>query len=530
MALPVYQPISAPGPSGKTLADPRQLLEQRVPGSVGFMSRNARNITAVDARELLEHAPAALVATTMDGQILLVNQRASSLFGYEASGLHDQPFDTLLAVPSRATRAMLWQQYQADLASRDDLRLRGLHRDGSEFDLRISLGHASIGGAPAIMAAIHRAHGPMIKASREVAEAHTRALLNAIPDMMFHVSREGQYLGYKAEKSSDLLLSPEQVIGTNMRDSLMPPAVVDRLFAAIEHALEAGETATVEYDLQMSDTQRYYEARISQSGPDEVVCIVRDISDRARAARHIEELNQRLAQRNRELEASNQELESFSYSVSHDLRAPLRTIDGFSMMLANRYADVLDDNARGLLDRVRGAAQRMAGLIDDLLCLSRITRSKLCCERIDLSTLAGEVTESLRAAQPDRSVEMIIAPDVTCFGDANLLRILLDNMLSNAWKYTSQRPHARVEIGTTEQEGEQVYCVRDNGAGFDMKYASKLFTAFQRLHTIHEFPGNGIGLATAARIVHRHGGRIWAEAAVDQGASFYFTLAAKDDE
>lgn len=227
----------------------------------------------------------------------------------------------------------------------------------------------------------------------------------------------------------------------------------------------------------------------------------------------------------RELAQANRELESFSYSVSHDLRAPLRTVDGFSQIVLEDYGEKLDDQGRDYLGRIRAGCQRMGLLIDDLLKLSRVIRHDLRLTEADLATLARAAVDQLRAAEPDRAVEFV-APDrlpVVC--DPGLLRAALDNLIGNAWKFTGKRTGARVEFGMTEAGGRPAYFVRDNGAGFDMAYVGKLFGAFQRLHTQEEFAGTGIGLATVQRIVQRHGGKIWAESAPGRGATFYFTLA-----
>jgi len=223
-------------------------------------------------------------------------------------------------------------------------------------------------------------------------------------------------------------------------------------------------------------------------------------------------------------ETANKELESFSYSVSHDLRAPLRGIDGFSQALVEDEAERLSSRGQNYLQRIRAAAQRMAELIDDLLRLSRVSRADFRKEQVDLSALVTTVANELRKANPDRNVELVVKPNVTANADARLIRITLENLLGNAWKFTSKAEAARVEFGTRDEDGNLVYFVRDNGAGFDMKYADKLFGAFQRLHTDKEFPGTGIGLATVQRIVLRHGGRIWVDAAVGSGATFQFTL------
>lgn len=237
---------------------------------------------------------------------------------------------------------------------------------------------------------------------------------------------------------------------------------------------------------------------------------------------HLEELVQ---ERTTELAAANRELEAFCYSVSHDLRAPLRSIDGFSQMLLEDYGDRLEREGREHLQRVRAASQRMAHLIDDLLELSRLTRSELRREPVDLTALVSTIAAELHDVQPDRDVTFVIAENLFDNGDQQLLRVMFENLLGNAWKFTGKHARARIEFGMTHSGDELVYFVRDDGAGFDMAYVDKLFGAFQRLHGASEFDGTGIGLATVERIIQRHGGRIWAEGEVEKGATFYFTLA-----
>jgi signal transduction histidine kinase len=225
-----------------------------------------------------------------------------------------------------------------------------------------------------------------------------------------------------------------------------------------------------------------------------------------------------------QLEATNRELEAFAYSVSHDLRAPLRAIDGFSQVLLQSQGDRLDARGRDYLGRVRAASQRMGNLIDDLLQLSRVTRAEVRREPVDLSALAEGIAEELSRGDLKREVTFQIRRNVHATGDTRLLRVLLENLLGNAWKFTARRERPRIELGVALVDGAPSYYVRDDGAGFDMAYADKLFGAFQRLHTTDEFEGTGVGLATVQRIVQKHGGRIWADAAIDRGATFYFTL------
>jgi light-regulated signal transduction histidine kinase (bacteriophytochrome) len=242
------------------------------------------------------------------------------------------------------------------------------------------------------------------------------------------------------------------------------------------------------------------------------------------------DLERKVSERTAELAAANRELEAFAYSVSHDLRAPLRAINGFAVALAEDCAPALGDVGRGHLDRIRAGSDRMDELIRSLLELSRITRAELERAGVDLSSLAAAVGSDLAQSNRDRKVELVVAPGLRVDADPALLRVVLTNLLGNAWKFTGHTASPRVEVGVIAEGPEApVYFVRDNGAGFDMRYAGQLFGAFQRLHSSREFPGTGIGLATVQRVVHRHGGRVWAEAALDRGATFYFTLPSSSD-
>ena len=252
-----------------------------------------------------------------------------------------------------------------------------------------------------------------------------------------------------------------------------------------------------------------------------------EINERQRSQEALEKSKLQLIAQTLELTAANKELEAFSYSVSHDLRAPLRGIGGFSQLVQEKYAHILDDEGRGYLERVHKGIQRMGQLIDDLIKLARIARAELDLQPVDLSLIARDVILEIQSGDSSRRVEWVLPSSLLAVGDPRLLHMVYENLLGNAWKFCGRQEQTRVEIGVQDEAGERIYFVRDNGAGFDMTYVDKLFTAFQRLHSASEFPGTGIGLATVNRIIQRHGGRIWAQSAVGQGSTFYFTLGGR---
>jgi PAS domain S-box-containing protein len=371
-------------------------------------------------------------------------------------------------------------------------------------------------------------------------EEKYRKLVELCPDAIF-VQNEGKFV-YVNNAAIEFFgaISSQELLGQSI-DNFLAPETQNKIDECIRLLIEENRLIPLSEEkwLRVDGSIIYGElAAIPFAYKDEftVQVVIRDITDRKLAEDKIRQLNAelegRVIERTAQLEAANKELEAFSYSVSHDLRSPLRSIDGFSQALIEDYGDELDAVGRDYLQRVRKAAQRMAELIDDMLHLSRVTRSEMHYEKVDLSELATEIASELQNTQPDRQVEFAIAPDLVATGDKQLLKILLENLLGNAWKFTAKHQKARIEFGITQCNNNCTNCtyfVRDDGAGFDMAYVNKLFGAFQRLHAITDFEGSGIGLATVQRIVRRHGGRIWAKGAVEQGATFFFSLLIDDN-
>jgi PAS domain S-box-containing protein len=355
-------------------------------------------------------------------------------------------------------------------------------------------------------------------------------LIESVPGIFFLFDTSGRFLMWNKNLEKVLGVGPEQ-----LRDGhtlqLYDEADHERIRQASRQAL-AGQTSVTEVDIVTRDGGRIpyviTGTRIEADGRPVVIGLGIDITMRKEAERLIRELNEtlerRVRERTAELEASNRELESFSYSVSHDLRAPLRALNGFSHLLEEEYAHRLDANGLNYLARIRAASQRMGELIDDLLDLARVSRQELRRMPVDCSALAADILASLEELAPQRKVSWHVAAGLSVRADPVLAKVLLENLLRNAWKFTAERADARIEFDAAVQDGETVYCVRDNGVGFDPAYAGKLFQPFQRLHDAKRFEGTGIGLAIVQRIVHRHGGRVWAESQPGQGAAFFFTL------
>jgi PAS domain S-box-containing protein len=344
---------------------------------------------------------------------------------------------------------------------------------------------------------------------------------------------DGRYLLVNREYERLFKVKRETIVGLTDHD-LFPPDIADSFRANDLVAISQCSPVRLEETAPGDDGPRTYITvkfpLMDAAGHPYAICgISTDITERKRAEEEVrrlnEELEERVRQRTAELEASTRELDAFAYSVSHDLRAPLRSLAGFSEVLLEDYADRLDDVGQSYLARIEANATRMARMIDDLLDLSRATRVELHREHVDLSAAACEILEELREGDPDREVQVTVADALTASADPHLIRLVLHNLLSNAWKFTARRSPAVIRVDALQRSDASVFMVSDNGAGFDMRYVAKLFDPFQRLHSASDFEGTGIGLAIVHRIVSRHGGRIWAESEPGQGTTFFFTLA-----
>ncbi|MGB0129787.1 MAG: PAS domain S-box protein [Rhodocyclaceae bacterium] len=378
---------------------------------------------------------------------------------------------------------------------------------------------------------------------RKQAEAATRDAESRFRNLLEHIPAI-TYIAAARHRSSDLYISPQiqPLLGFTADEWCADPTTWvrqvheddrERVLAQLEQCEAEGQPFRCDYRMLSRDgLVRWFRdeaefVRVGDDKPAYLQGVMLDITERHRAEEEVQRLNNileaRVADRTQELALANRELESFAYSVSHDLRAPLRAIDGFSLLLLREYANKLDDQGSDYLNRVRRGVQRMGQLIDDLLNLSRVTRAQMKKEPVNLSAIAEAIVHELKDGE-SRQVDFVVAPGLVADADPDLMRIALTNLLDNAWKFTGKQVLAHIEFGCAVESEGRVFFVRDDGAGFDPKYIHKLFHAFERLHNPSDFEGNGIGLATVQRIVARHGGRIWAEGGIDQGACFYFTI------
>ncbi len=479
--------------------------------------------------------PIALANATTD-LIEAVNPAFARMLGYAPQELTGHPFADIY--PRSVLDARAEALRAAEASGHAMFESRNLRRDGSEFPVLVDVTAVRDDGGT-VVSRVKIVHDlteiRAAEAELKEREGTIRALLDSAAQAIIAVDREGRIVLVNRMAGNMFGHAPHELVGQPLA-LLLPDEVKGRHSRHLEHyfaeprirpmglgldlrgVCRDGKTFPVEVSLSHIETRQ---------GP-MAIAFVNDVTERRRAEREIRQLNARLEERVRErtaeLEAANAELGAFSYSVSHDLRAPLRGIDGWSLALLEDYGDRLNGEARAYLERVRSEAQRMGSLINDLLQLSRVTRSAMEHSPVDLSDIAEKVAERLRAENPGRSLAFDIEPGLNAPGDAQLLEIANTNLFDNAVKFTGPVADARIQFGESERDGKVVFCVRDNGVGFELKRGSALFSPFQRLHKTSEFPGTGVGLATVKRIVHRHGGEVWAESQPGCGAAFSFTL------
>jgi len=479
---------------------------------------------------IVESSKDAIIGESLDGIITSWNKGAEEIYGYTKSEIIGKSISVLVPpeMPNELTDILSKIKLGEAIKSYETIRRR---KDGQNIYVSLSV------------SAVYDAEGRILGAStiaRDITER--KQLENLLKEsemqyrLLFETANDGIVLLEKSEgKIAHINPSVEKMLGYSAKES------IGNKLQDVGLIIDNGDFQITMKNLNKRGILRYNDVPVKTKSGKQIYadtylvdkakfaqCNIRDITERRSKEKEIrllnEDLEKRILQRTAQLNEANKELASFAYSVSHDLRAPLRGIDGWSLALLEEYGDTLDDQGRKYLQRVRTETQQMGMLIEDLLNLSQITRIEPQLMPIDLTAMASSIANRLQEENPQRNIEFIIQPALRANGDNHLINIVLTNLFDNAVKFTGKQFLPRIEFGKTEVDGGKAFFVRDNGAGFDMAHAPKLFGAFQRLHKSSEFPGTGIGLATVQRIIHRHGGRIWANAQIDQGATFYFTL------
>jgi len=499
-------------------------------------------------RAILESTDYSLISTDPTGIIKTFNPTAERMLGYSASEVigkvspaifhdHQEVIDRGVALSTELGQDIPvgFEVFMAKarLGIVNENEWTYIRKDGSRFPALLSItamkdnDHQIIGflGVAKDISDRKKAEQEMLEKQRFV-----QKIADTSPNILYiYDLQENRNVYCNREITSTLGYSPAEVqaMGATFFVNLMHPddfAKMPEHYKQIQ-AAQDGDIAETEYRMRHANGEwRWLYSRGCIFSRDEcgqvkqTIGAAQDISDRKQA-----ELE--LQQTTTQLEASNRELEAFAYSVSHDLRAPLRAIDGFSNALIEDYGEQFGEEAKDYFNRIRRNVQRMGMLIDDLLRLSRVSRSAMQYADVNLSNLVQEQILELQEVEPERQVEAIIAPNIIVSADTTLMKVVISNLIQNAWKFTSHHPTARIEFGMLQQECQPIYFVRDDGAGFNMNYTKMLFGVFQRLHNTNEFPGTGIGLATVQRAIRRHNGRVWAEGFVEKGATIYFTLA-----
>jgi PAS domain S-box-containing protein len=481
---------------------------------------------AVRRRLLIDQSRDGIVIIDQTGAVYEVNLRFAEMHGYtpeEIAKLHI--WDWEKSLPPEQLLQVIQTRDQEGV----NFETRHYRKDGSVIDVEVSSNGTLYAGQKLVFSVVRdiSERKRMEQALRESEEKFSTAF-QAIPESVSIATLNGSiFLDVNESFLRSTRFTREQVIGHSV-DELKFWSNSEEYKEMVRSVVQNGNLINQERQFVTEsgrDVSLLFSANIIQiAGEPCIIIIANNITVLKQAERQLKKALAELQVSSAHLKATNKELESFSYSISHDLRSPLRSIDGFSQALLEDYAPQLDETARDYLNRMRTASQKMGDLIDGLLKLSRLTRNEMHYESVDLSALARDITARKQETEPERKAEFIITPGLKAAGDAQMLRVMLENLLGNAWKFTSKVPLAHIEFGSSVDGEEETFFIKDNGAGFDMTYRDKLFGAFQRLHNIVDFPGTGIGLATVMRIINRHGGSIRAEGVVGQGATFYFTL------
>jgi PAS domain S-box-containing protein len=467
------------------------------------------------AELLVEESSDALIALSPEGRVLFWSRGAERIFRYSRAQALGRLLDDLIVPHDRRSEAQaeLDEVIRAGFTLLETVRRRA---DGSRVVVDLVMRSVRDGDHLRCISVNATDVSSLVRLrAARAAETRFRGLLEAAPDAMVIVDEDGRIVLANGQTEQMFGYARHELVGQPV-ELLVPERLRQRhpehrrAYALESHARPMG--AGLELTGRRKDGSEF-PAEISLSPMDTgagrlITAAIRDVTGR----RAIES----------SLKLANHELQEFSYSVAHDLRAPLRGMTGFAQVLLEAYGDKLDAEAHDWLDEILGNARRMSGLIDALLSLSRVARIELKRERVDLTAMARASVSQLAATEDPRSVDVVVREGLHADADPELARKVVDNLLANAWKFTRHVAAPRIEVGVTDDGSRRAFFVRDNGAGFDMAFASKLFVPFQRLHTVGEFPGTGIGLASVQRILQRHGGEIWAEGRIDRGATFYF--------